>query len=221
MRMDILRRVALSIVVIGAVASLIAAGIRLLVEHRSKFVEITMDQQDLADFTSAYGYDMNGLLRLMKASGLTSLAVYEELGNRINLGNRAFVQTGQQIIDDARTSPLADPTLAGLVRTGALDANSVYLLVYDQATLDRYILILRNQLEPRNVRLLRARLPALLQVRTQIDYFNNLGLGIPQESIDQAHALGLWVDPRVENNDHLGDDQIDIVFRQMLGGGSI
>jgi len=173
--MDILRRVALGIVVIGAVASLVAAGIRLLVEHRSKFVEITMDQQDLSDFTSAYGYDMNGLLRLMKASGLTSLAVYEELGNRINLGNRAFVQTGQQIIDDARTSPLADPMLAGLVRSGALDANSVYILVYDQATLDRYILVLRNQLEPRNVRVLRASLPALLQVRTQVDYFNNLG----------------------------------------------
>jgi len=219
--MDILRRVALSIVIVGAVASLIAAGVRLLVEHRSKFVEISMDQQDLADFTSAYGYDMNGLLRLMKASGLTSLAVYEELGNRINLGNRAFVQTGQQIIDDARTSQLADPMLAGLVRTGALEPNSVYIVVYDQAALNRYILILRNQLEPRNVRLLRARLPALLQVRTQIDYFNNLGLGIPQESIDQAHSLGLLVDPRVENNDHLGDDQIDVVFRQMLGGGSI
>jgi hypothetical protein len=221
MRMNVFGRVALGIAIAGALASLIAAGVRLLVEHRSRTVEISMDQQDLADFTSAYGYDMNGLLRLMKASGLTSLAVYEELGNRINLGTHAFVQTGQQIIDDARTSPLADPLIAALVRSGALDANSVFILVYDQPTLDRYLLVLRNQLEPRNVRLLRARLPALLQVRTQIDYFNNLGLGIPQESVDQAHTLGLFVDPRVENNERLDAERIDVVFRQMLGGGSI
>lgn len=219
--MNAMRRVALGIVVAGALASLVATGVRLLAEHRSRFVEISMDQQDLADFTSAYGYDMNGLLRLMKAAGLTSLAVYEELGNRINLGNHAFVQTGQQIIDDARTAPLADPLLASLVRSGALDANSVYILVYDHPTLDRYQLVLRNQLEPRNVRLLRATLPALLQIRTQIDYFNNLGLGIPQESVDQAHALGLFVDPRVENNERLDADRIDVVFRQMLGGGNI
>src|SRR5271165_884417 len=106
MRMNAMRRVALGIVIAGALASLLAAAVRLLVEHRSRFVEISMDQQDLADFTSSYGYDMNGLLRLMKAQGLTSLAVYEELGNRINLGTHAFVQTGQQIIDDARTAPL-------------------------------------------------------------------------------------------------------------------
>lgn len=221
MRMNAMRRVALGIAIVGALAALAAASVRLLAEHRSRFVEISMDQQDLADFTSAYGYDMDGLLRLMKASGLTSLAVYEELGNRINLGTHAFVQTGQQIIDDARTAPLADPLLASLVRSGALDANSVYILVYDQPTLERYLLVLRNQLEPRNVRLLRAGVPALLQVRTQIDYFNNLGLGIPQESIAQAHALGLFVDPRVENNERLDADHIDVVFRQMLGGGNI
>jgi hypothetical protein len=221
MRMNAMRRVALGIVIAGALASLVAAGVRLLAEHRNRFVEISMDQQDLADFTSAYGYDMNGLLRLMKASGLTSLAVYEELGNRINLGTHAFVQSGQQIIDDARTAPLADPLLASLVRSGTLDANSVYILVYDQSTLDRYLLVLRNQLEPRNVRLLRASVPALLQVRTQIDYFNNLGLGIPRESVEQAHALGLFVDPRVENNERLDADRIDVVFRQMLGGGDI
>src|SRR5215469_14615916 len=125
MRMSAMRRVALFVVLVGALASLVAAAVRFHYERASYRVELSMDQQDLADFTSAYGYDMNGLLRLMKASGLTSLAVYEELGNRINLGNRAFVQTGQQIIDDARTSLLADPTLARLVRTGALDANSV------------------------------------------------------------------------------------------------
>jgi len=221
MRVDLMRRVALGIVIIGALAALVAAGVRLRYEHKSRWVEVTMDQQDFADFTSAYGYDQDRLLRLLKAQGLTSLAIYEELGNRINLGEHAYVQTGQQIIEAARTSPLADPLLVSLVRSRGLESGAVYILVFDRPTLARYMLVLRNQLEPNTVRLLRASLPALLEVRTQIDYFNNLGLGIPQENIDQAHALGLLIDPRVENNERLDADHIDVVFRQMLAGDSI
>ena len=117
MRVDLMRRVALGIVIIGALAALVAAGVRFRYEHKSRWVEVTMDQQDFADFTSAYGYDQDRLLRLLKAQGLTSLAIYEELGNRINLGEHAYAQTGQQIIDAARTSPLTDPLLASLVRS--------------------------------------------------------------------------------------------------------
>ena len=228
--MSAMRRVALFVVLVGALASLVAAAVRFHYERASYRVELSMDQQDLADFTSAYGYDMDGLLRLMKAAGLTSLAVYEELGNRINLGNDAFEETGQQIIDAARTSPLIDPLLAKLVQSNAIESGAVYILVFDHPTLERYLLILRNQLEPRNVVLLRDlprgktrdyTSPAVLEVRTQIDYFNNLGLGIPQESIDQAHRLGLLVDPRVQNNERLDEDHIDVVFRQMLAGDSI
>lgn len=219
--MNLMRRVALSIVIIGALASLIAAGVRFRYEHASRYVEVTMDQQDFADFANAYGYDQNKLLRLLKAAGLTSLAVYEELGSRINLGEHAYVQTGQQIIDAARTSPLTDPLLASLVKGHALESGAAYILVFDRPTFDRYSLTLRNQLEPNTVRVLRATLPALLEVRTQIDYFNNLGLGIPQENIDQAHALHLLIDPRVENNERLDADHIDVAFRQMLAGDDI
>ncbi|MBV8366210.1 MAG: hypothetical protein JO194_06895 [Candidatus Eremiobacteraeota bacterium] len=221
---------ALFVVLVGALASLVAAAVRFHYERASYRVELSMDQQDLADFTSAYGYDMDGLLRLMKAAGLTSLAVYEELGNRINLGNDAYEETGQQIIDAARTSALIDPLLTKLVKANAIDSGAVYILVFDRQTLKRYILILRNQLEPRNVVLLRDlprgktrdyTAPALLEVRTQIDYFNNLGLGIPAESVDQAHRLGLLVDPRVQNNERLDQDHIDVVFKQMLAGDTI
>jgi hypothetical protein len=221
MRMNAMRRMALLLIVVGALASLVLASVRLLHEHRSRYVEITMDQQDLADFTNAYGYDMDGLLRLFKAAGLTSVAVYEELGDRINLGTHAFAQTGQQIVDAARTSPLSDPLLASLVKRNAIESNSVYILIFDAPTLARYQLMLRNQLEPRNVVLLRATLPALLEARTQIDYFNNLGLGIPADVADDVRGLGLLVDPRIQNNEHLDPDRIDVAFRQMLGGDQI
>src|ERR1700694_4444756 len=112
MRMTAMRRMAVLIVVIGAIASLALAVDRFRYERHSRSVEITMDQQDLADFANAYGYDMHELLRQMRGAGLSSLAIYEETGLRINLGTHAYAQTGQQLIDTARTSPLVDPLFA-------------------------------------------------------------------------------------------------------------
>ena len=216
MRMSAMRRMAFLVVAIGALAALILAVDRWRYERHSRSVEIAMDQQDLADFATAFGYDMTELLRQMRGAGLSSLAIYEETGQRINLGNHAFAQTGQQIIDAARISPLSDVLLTDLVHKRAIESGSVYILVYDAPTLARYVSTLRNQLEPRNVRVLRARLPALLMVRTQIDFFNNLGLGVPQELADQARALHLLVDPRVQNNERLDAEHITVLFRQML-----
>ena len=219
--MTAMRRMALLVVAAGALAALILAADRWRYERHSRSVEIAMDQQDLADFANAFGYDMKELLRRMRGAGLSSLAIYEETGQRINLGSHAFAQTGQQIIDAARISPISDSVLARLVRNRAVEPGSVYVLVYDAPTLARYVSTLRNQLEPRNVRVLRAALPALLMVRTQIDFFNNLGLGVPQDVADQARSLHLLVDPRVQNNERLDADQIAALFRQMLQGDNV
>jgi len=221
MRMTLMQRVALVLIVVGAIASLAVAADRFRFEAANRTVEVTMDQQDLADFAHAFGYKMDELLRQMRRNGLTSVAVYEETGQRINLGDHAYALTGQQLIDQARTAPISNPTLAGLMARRAVDPNSVYLLVFDAPTLDRYLFALRNQLEPRNVRIIREKLPAVLAVRTQIDFFNSLGLGVPADVAAAVRREGLLVDPRVQNNERLDAAGIDRVFRQMLQGGRI
>jgi Family of unknown function (DUF5693) len=210
---------ALFAVIVGALASLLVAADRRRFEALNRSVEITIDQQDLADFAHAYGYDMNELLREMRRAGLTSVAVYEELGQRVNNSNQALSFSGQQLIDAARTAPLADRTLAAMARQRAIDPNSVYLIVYDRATLRRYLSVLRTQLEPQNVRVLRAGVPAVVAVKTQIDFFNSLGLGIPEDIARQIRLMGLLVDPRVQNNERLTPERIHALFDQMLAGG--
>ncbi|MBC5808464.1 MAG: hypothetical protein GIX00_07675 [Candidatus Eremiobacteraeota bacterium] len=216
-----LRRVALLFVIVGALASLLVAADRRRFEALNRTVEITIDQQDLADFAHAYGYDMNELLREMRRAGLTSVAVYEELGQRVNNSSQAISFSGQQLIDAARTAPLADRTLAAMVRQRTIDPNSVYLIVYDAATLKRYLSVLGTQLEPQNVRVLRAGVPSVVAVKTQIDFFNSLGLGIPADIARQIRLMGLLVDPRVQNNERLTRERIQAVFGQMLAGGRI
>jgi len=221
MRMRPLRRLALYAVIAGTLAALVVSCDRYRFEARNRTVEITMDQQDLSDFAQAYGYNLDELMREMRRAGLTSVAVYEEQGQRVNGTQHALALTGQQIIDSARLSALGDPLLSSMVRSQRIDAASVYLLVYDASTLRRYVSVLRTQLEPSTVTVVRARLPAIVQVRTQLDFFNGLGLGIPQDIADQVRRDGLLVDPRVQNNERMGPDRIAATFDQMLQGGRV
>ncbi|MBV8461301.1 MAG: hypothetical protein JO009_10480, partial [Candidatus Eremiobacteraeota bacterium] len=220
-RMRPIRRLALYAVIAGALAALLVTCDRYRFEARNRTVEITMDQQDLSDFAQAYGYNLDELMREMRRAGLTSVAVYEEQGQRVNETQHALALTGQQIIDNARLSALGDPLLSSMVRLRRIDAASMYLLVYDAPTLRRYVSVLRTQLEPSTVSVVRARLPAIVQVRTQLDFFNGLGLGIPQDIADQVRRDGLLVDPRVQNNERMGPDRIAATFDQMLQGGRV
>lgn len=214
-----LRRLAIATIAVGAVASMLVAADRFRFEHDNRAVEVTMDQQDLADFARAFGYDYDELLRSMHANGLTSVAVYEELGIRVNASDHAQVLSGQQLADAARLTPLADPLLSTMTRERRVDPNSVYLIAYDRPTFERYLNVLRTQLEPRNVRVLRTALPGLIAVRTQLDFFNSMGLGIPEDVARRVRAHGLFVDPRVQNNERLTPERISAVFDRMLAGG--
>src|SRR5579872_4516610 len=121
MRISMPRRIAVVLVALGLLASLAVAFDRWRYEAQNRSVEVTMDQQDLVQFAQAHGYDLDELLREMRRAGLTSVAVYEEQGQRVNDGSSAYVQSGQQIINAARTSPLGDPMLAAMVRNKSID----------------------------------------------------------------------------------------------------
>jgi len=221
MQVPLVRRLAVYAVLAGAIAAFLVAIDRYRFEVRNHTVEITMDQQDLADFAHAYGYDMDELMREMRRAGLTSVAVYEEQGQRVNAANHALALSGQQIIDNARVAPVIDPLLATMVRLRTIDPNSMYLIVYDEPTLQRYVSVLRTQLEPHTVSVVRARLPAIVAVKTQLDFFNGIGLGIPQDIADEVRRNGLLVDPRVQNNERMDPNRIAATFAQMLQGGHI
>lgn len=216
-----MRRIAIALIVIGAIASLAVAYDRWRFERANRSVEITIDEQDLADFARAYGYSEDELLREMRKAGLTSVAVYAEQGQHVNDGTHAFVQSGQQVIDAARLSGLRDRGLAAMVARHEINSNSLYLSIYDEPTLKRYIAALRTQLEPASARVVRATIPAIVAVKSQIEFFNSLDLGIPEDLAARVRRLGLLVDPRVQNNERLSPDGINAVFEQMIHGGRI
>src|SRR5579872_433066 len=124
---------------IGLLAALAVAAWRVHVEHNARRVEIAMDAGDFLTFAHAYGYDPEAFLVALRRAGLTSLAVAEELGGNINGSNHGVVYSGQQLLDQARLSPISDPGFAALLRAHRVVPDWVYVEAFDRATFFRYL----------------------------------------------------------------------------------
>ncbi|MBV9333634.1 MAG: hypothetical protein JO146_06475 [Candidatus Eremiobacteraeota bacterium] len=209
-------RYAQAILVLGLLASLAVAFFRVRVESHANRVELAMDFSELDAVARSYDYNPSAFLIALRRAGLTSLAVTEELGANVGADGKAYATTGAALLNAARISPIGDPLLAQLVRSHRIVNGAVYLLVSDAATYRRYRTVLPLHFSPRSVLVLRPVRPWLIEVRTQIDYFNATALGIPTDQIELAHRLGLLVVPRFQNDERFGAPQIDAYFADVL-----
>jgi hypothetical protein len=170
-------------------------------EMAARSVEIVMDDSDFSDLAKSYGYDETAFLQALHAAGLTSLAVSEELGANIPGAPAANAYAGGALLDQARIAPLSDPFLAGLVRAGAVRADTMYLVAYDAPTAQRYAQQLPLHFMPSTIRLLRAKLPAVWAIRTTADYFSAETFGLPFDRVALAQRAGLLLVPRLQNDE--------------------
>ncbi len=210
-------RFAAFVLALGLLASLAVALFRLREEAVTRRVEIAMDYTDFIQLARSYDYNPAAFLIALRRAGLTSLALTEELGSDVGNNGRAYAATGGALLAQSAVTTLADPLLASLARSGRLDRSALYIEVEDPATYERYRLQLPLHFMPRSVRVLRDHKPWLFEVRTQLDYFDSEGLGIPTSQLLLAKRLGLLVIPRLQNDERFTqnqmNEQIDAVLR--------
>ena len=206
-------RLALTIVLgIALLAALYVAVVRERKELASRRVEVALDYGDFSALAQSYGYDQEALLVSLRRAGLTSLAVSEELGGNLNGGTTAVVYPGQQLIAQSKLQTLSEPTLAKLAKSNGIRPDELYLIVLDPSEVARYRTALGEHLGPKAVRTLRASNPTILAIKSQIDYFDALGLGLPSPPLALARKLHLFLIPRVQNDERFGAPQIDRIF---------
>lgn len=214
-------RLAAFILLVALIASLVVAVERVRVEQATRRVELAMDYNDFVSLARSYDYNPEQFLVQLRRAGLTSLALTEELGSNVAASKSAYVTSGVGLLDAARLSPIADPTLAALVRAKRIRPDAVYLLVYDKSTFDRYMTQLPLHFERSGIHVLHASVPYVIGLRTQIDYFGTTGLGIAQHQIALARKLHLLVIPRFQNDERLAQPQIEAMFDDLHLGSRI
>jgi hypothetical protein len=209
-------RYAAFVLIVALIASLAVAVFRARTESHARRVELAMDFSDFDALARSYDYNPPAFLIALRRAGLTSLALTEELGANVGYDGKAFATTGAALLNQARIAPVADPLLASLIRAGRIDRGAIYLLVSDASTYHRYRTQLALHFMPKSVRILRAKRPWLLEVHSQIDYFDAIALGIPTAQIELARRLGLLVVPRFQNDERFALPQIEGLFAEVL-----
>lgn len=209
-------RISAAVLIVALLASLAVAVFRVREEFQTKHVEIAMDYQDFDALARSYNYNTAAFLVALRRAGLTSLALTEELGANIGLDGKSYVTSGAALINQARISTIRDPLLASMVANKRVDPGAVYLLTTDESSYNRYLVQLHLHFMPKSVRVLRPVKPWLIEVRTQIDYFNSIALGIPTDQILLAHRLGLLVIPRLQNDERFDQQKFEAEFENVL-----
>lgn len=209
-------RIAAVLLLIALLACAAVAVLRIRVERHSNRVELAMDYGDFAGLSRSYGYNTGNFLIALRRAGLTSLALSEELGANVSTDGNAYVIDGNSLIERSRVMPVSDPLLASRLRTHRIDRRSIYLVVARKSTFERYQTALHLHFESKSIHILRNRAPWLIQVNTQLDYFNQIGLGIPNRQLALARRLGLLIIPRFQNDERYDRASIDGLFG-MLG----
>jgi Family of unknown function (DUF5693) len=215
-RPDIRPRYAAVVLLVALLASLAVTVFRVHTESQARRVEIAMDYTDFIALARSYNYNPAAFLIALRRAGLTSLAVTEELGANVGDDGRAYATTGAALINQAQLSPLSDPLLESLVRSKRIARDAVYLIVSDPATYVRFRAQLALHYERKTVRILRSTQPWIIEVRTQIDYFNANALGIPADQIALAKRLALLLIPRFQNDERYAQPQMDAAFNDVL-----
>ncbi|MDQ6933643.1 MAG: DUF5693 family protein [Candidatus Eremiobacteraeota bacterium] len=198
-----------------AVAMLAAAVVafeRVRVEQATRRVELAMDYNDFLSVARSYNYNAEAFLIALRRAGLTSLALSEELGGNINSSRNAYVTSGVVLLQNARLAPIGEPALAGLLRAHKIVPEEVYLVVYDKATFARYRRQLALHFGNPSVVMLHNAVPYVIAVRTQLDYFSSVGLGIPDDQMERARRLDFLLVPRVQNDERLAGAHIRAIF---------
>jgi len=212
------RRILYLLLALGLLASLHVAERRERQEQAAAPVEIVMDDADFATFSRSFGYDQERFLKSLKAAGLTSLGISEELGAALPGSGHATAYTGGALRDQRLLAPLRDPLLAALARDGALRADAMYVVAYDAPTARRFAVQLPLKFPPSTVRTLRSTLPAVWEVRTQSDYFGAVALGLPDDRVALAQRAGLWIAPRLQNDQVFDEHHIEALVDSAVDG---
>lgn len=217
-RLDPRTRFAAIILLIGLLASAVVAFERARIEGATRRVELTMDYNDFLSLARSYNYNPADFLVELRRAGLTSLALTEELGSNVGGSNNAVALPGATLLAQAHLGGISDPTLQGLLRAGKVRADEIYLLVFDSPTYARYREQLPLHFERNSIVILHAAKPYVIALRSQIDYFNTTGLGIPSDQIALAKHLDLLIDPRFQNDERFAYPQIARAFAYTRAG---
>ena len=214
-----------ALVLIGLFASLPVLIDRAGAESSSDTVEVTMDFDELAEFSRKYAFPIDEILRRMKEAGLHSVAVEEMTIERLEEEGSVSALSGYELMSLLRSSPDAAMRLWPLFG-GRIDPGSTYLITDDAGTFSRLNEALGERMPAESLRVFLPpgkpqRPPFVIEVLMPEEDARKLRLGLSEDDLLLAESLGLHVIPRFANAGRASPERVVQTFQALDGGPKV
>ena len=205
-------RTLLIVIGIGLFAALIIAGQRYVVESNNKRVDMAADFRDIAELAAIEGAELDDVLRQVKDTGITSLAIYDSTLERLNRAGKVFAIDGSEILSNYQTGTLSNDLWRQTIEFGYIEPNRVYIVGGDLQSYHDTKEALFQRLGEERVRVFAV---GGIEVIEVIGYYGELmkmPLGLPRDEMDKARAAGFMILARPTNFHKCTADNIQFVF---------
>ena len=199
MKKFLYNRTLLIIIGVGLFAALIIAGQRYFVESENMQVDMAVDYQNIVDLADREGLELDDVLKQVKETGITSLAIYDSTLEKLGRSGKVFALAGSDILANYQSGTLTNELWRQTIEFGLIATNRVYVIGGD---LDSYYdtkEALIQRLGAERVKIFAVGGIEVIEVKAQFGDLMKMPLGLPRDEMNKARAAGFNILARPKN----------------------
>ncbi|MDI3480564.1 MAG: hypothetical protein PWQ97_219 [Tepidanaerobacteraceae bacterium] len=187
--MKTLQRALAGLLVIAAFLSTYLLSIKISAEARAKTVEISVPAREVSMLATAVHKNPVDVLKELKESGLTSLAVEETTVKDLQNSGRILILSGWQVLDHERFLGVDSQFLQGWLSRKDFNPKSYYVFTKDVDIFNKLFSFMRAR--GYEIKSYTDRNLYIIQEVKGTGGFSSIGMGFDQKLLDMAEAMGL------------------------------
>ena len=192
-------RTLIIVICVGLFAALIIAGQRFFVESENMQVDLAVDYQSIVDLAEREGLELDDVLKQVKETGITSLAVYDSTLEKLGRAGKVFTLAGSDILGNYQSGTLNNELWRQTIEFDLIAPNRVYVIGGDlESYLDTKEALIQRLGEAR-VKVFAVGGIEVIEVKAQFGDLMKMPLGLPRDEMNKARAAGFNILARPKN----------------------
>jgi hypothetical protein len=201
------------LLIVSVILSAYLMAIKISIEQGNKKVEISVTEKEVSMLAGAVQKSPEDVLRVLKASGLTTLAVEETTVKDMQNSGRILILNGWQLLDHKRFLGVDSLLLQELLTKKDFNPISYYVFTRDVNIFKKLLSFMKAR--GYEVKSYAENDLYIIQEVQGTGGFSTIGLGFDDSSFDMADALGLNIVVMVKDVKQKTPQEMDTLRSQL------
>lgn len=205
-------RTLIIVICIGLFAALIIAGQRYFVESENMQVDLAVDYQSVVDLAEREGLELDDVLKQVKETGITSLAIYDSSLEKLTRSGKVFALAGSEILSNYQSGTLNNELWRQTIEFNLIAPNCVYVIGGDLESYYDTKEALIQRLGTERVKIFAVGGIEVIEVKAQFGELMKMPLGLPHDEMNKARAYGFNILARPMNFSKCSAENVQFFF---------